>query len=204
MERAARREHHGEFKVAGGKLVVADLDVVGGRFSSVSINGDFFLEPDEALDDINAALEGLPIGTPHGELATAVRQRLRPDAELFGFSPEAVATAVRRAIGVASSWADHQWEIIGPTPLPTAMHVAMDEVLTREVGRSAEPNAALLGVGEPFGGHRQLPVHAQRGGQRCGQASRRQRGAPHQRWRSYVHGARKRHHLLPVRSTVPG
>lgn len=134
MERAARREYHGEFKVAGGKLVVADLDAADGRFSGVSINGDFFLEPDEALDDINAALEGLPIGTPHGELATAVRQRLRPDAEMFGFSPEAVATAVRRAVGMASSWADHQWEIIGPTPLPTAMHVAMDEVLTREVG----------------------------------------------------------------------
>lgn len=130
----AIREHHGEYKVPGGKLVVADVDVVEGKLSGVSVNGDFFLEPDEALDDINAALEGLAAETPHGDLAAAIRRQLRPDAQLFGFSPEAVATAVRRALGKASAWGDHEWEIIGPTPLPTAMHVAMDEVLTREVG----------------------------------------------------------------------
>lgn len=131
------REYHGEYKVPGGKLVVADLGLLAGKLSGVSINGDFFLEPDEALADINAALEGLPAGTSHGDLAAAIRQRLRPDAQLFGFSPEAVATAVRRALGKASAWADHQWEIVGPTPLPTAMHVAMDEVLTRAVGSGA-------------------------------------------------------------------
>ncbi|MFP5314592.1 MAG: biotin/lipoate A/B protein ligase family protein [Actinomycetes bacterium] len=134
MEETAMREHHGEYKVRGGKLVLVDLDVVAGRLSGVSVNGDFFLEPDEALDDINAALEALPATTAHSELAGAIRQRLRPDAQLFGISPEAVATAVRRALGKATAWGDHQWEIIGPTPLPTPMHAAMDEVLTREVG----------------------------------------------------------------------
>ncbi|WP_299165225.1 biotin/lipoate A/B protein ligase family protein [uncultured Arthrobacter sp.] len=137
MEQAAMREYHGEYKVPRGKLVVADLGLLAGKLSDVSINGDFFLEPDEALGDINAALEDLPAGTSHGDLAAAIRRQLRPDAELFGFSPEAVATAVRRALGKASAWADHQWEIIGPTPLSTAMHVAMDEVLTRGVGSGA-------------------------------------------------------------------
>lgn len=134
MDPVAVSKHHGEYKVRGGKLVAADLSVASGKLSDVSINGDFFLEPDEALDDINAALEGMPVEASHSELASSVRERLRADAQMFGFSPEAVATAVRRALGRASSWADHRWEIIGPTPLPTAMHVAMDEVLTREVG----------------------------------------------------------------------
>ena len=125
---------HGEYKVPGGKLVAADFEVMDGALTGVSINGDFFLEPDEALDDINAALEGLAAGSSHGELAAAVAQGLDPAAQLFGFSPEAVATAVRRALGRASSFADHQWEIIPPTPLSTAMHVAMDEVLTQDVG----------------------------------------------------------------------
>jgi lipoate---protein ligase len=44
---------HGEYKVPGGKLVVADLEVSGSGEDAViigaSINGDFFLEPDEAL-----------------------------------------------------------------------------------------------------------------------------------------------------------
>ena len=40
--------HHGEFKVSGGKLVVADLttDETGATVTAASINGDFFLEPD--------------------------------------------------------------------------------------------------------------------------------------------------------------
>ena len=125
---------HGEYKVPGGKLVVVDLAVRDGRLADVSLGGDFFLEPDEALADINAALEGLPEQTPFGEIAAAVSARLRPDAVMFGFSPEAVATAVRRALGKATGWGDHQWEIIPPTPLSTHMHVAMDEVLAEEVG----------------------------------------------------------------------
>ena len=40
---------HGEYKVPGGKLVAVDLDVVDGLLSGVSVSGDFFLEPDEAL-----------------------------------------------------------------------------------------------------------------------------------------------------------
>jgi lipoate-protein ligase A len=128
---------HGEFKTPGGKLTAVDLEVRDGRLADVSVNGDFFLEPDEALLDINAALEGLPADTAPGELAAAVTARLDPSAVLFGFSPEAIATAVRRALGRATGFADHVWEIIPPTPLSTAMHVAMDEVLTHDVGTGA-------------------------------------------------------------------
>ena len=53
---------HGEYKVIGGKLVAADLSLADGRIATASINGDFFLEPDEALADINAALDTLADG----------------------------------------------------------------------------------------------------------------------------------------------
>ncbi|WP_285724824.1 lipoyl protein ligase domain-containing protein [Psychromicrobium xiongbiense] len=125
---------HGEHKVSGGKLVVADLQVRQGRLAEVSINGDFFLEPDEALEDINSALTGMPVEAPASELAAVVRAGLRPDAVMFGFSPEAVATAVRRALKKATTWDDHDFEIIPPTPLNTYQHVALDELLTSEVG----------------------------------------------------------------------
>ena len=125
---------HGEYKVPGGKLVVVDLDVVSGAFAGVSLSGDFFLEPDEALLDINAALEGLPESSTAEEIAAAVKASLREDAVLFGFSAEAVAVAVRRALSKATSWSDHQWNIIAPTVLPTHLNVALDEVLTEEVG----------------------------------------------------------------------
>ncbi|SAI71103.1 lipoate-protein ligase A [Bordetella ansorpii] len=89
---------HGEYKVPGGKLVVADVDVVDGRLAHVRISGDFFLEPPDALETIDRGLSGLPADTDEAGLAEAVRQALPIDAELFGFSPEAVAVVIRRAL----------------------------------------------------------------------------------------------------------
>ncbi|MCA4131494.1 biotin/lipoate A/B protein ligase family protein [Arthrobacter sp. M4] len=125
---------HGEYKVHGGKLVVVDLDIDGGRLRNVSVSGDFFLEPDDALDDINRALSGLREDTPPSEMAAAIEDALPDDAMLFGFSASAIAVAVRRALSKASGWADHQWEVIPPSVLPTHINVALDEVLTEEVG----------------------------------------------------------------------
>ena len=125
---------HGEYKVPGGKLVVVDLDVVDGLLTGVSVSGDFFLEPDEALPDINRALNGLAETTTAAELSAAVTASLPPGAVLFGFSADAVAVTVRRALAKATSWSDHHWNVIAPTVLPTHVNVALDEVLTEEVG----------------------------------------------------------------------
>ena len=114
--------------------MVVDLDVVDGRFAHVSLSGDFFLEPDEALLDINRALTGLPESSTPAEISAAVSAALRADTVLFGFSADAVAVAVRRALSKASGWADHQWEVIPPSVLPTHLNVALDEVLTEQVG----------------------------------------------------------------------
>ncbi|GHD01645.1 lipoate--protein ligase family protein [Zhihengliuella salsuginis] len=124
---------HGEYKVVGGKLVVADLIVADGSIAEANINGDFFLEPDEALDDLNAALTGLPVDAGHGTIRDAVVHGLRDGAEMIGFDAAAVATAVRRALGHASTWGDHEWEILPPRDLPIATNVALDEVITRDV-----------------------------------------------------------------------
>jgi lipoate-protein ligase A len=134
--------HHGEYKVPGGKLIVVDFDVDNGRLSGVSVSGDFFLDPDEALDDINAALEGMREDSTPADLSAAVTAALSDDVAMFGFSPDAIAVAVRRALAKATGWADHQWEVIPPRVLPTHVNVALDEVLTEEVGAGAR-NPAL-------------------------------------------------------------
>lgn len=130
---------HGEYKVHGGKLVTVDLDVQNERLHSVQVAGDFFLEPAEALQDICAALEGLPATASVADISTAIQQGLRPAAALIGFSPEAVAIAVRRALGVQKTWRDFEWQIVEAPPLAPAMHLALDEVLGQEVaaGRRA-------------------------------------------------------------------
>jgi lipoate-protein ligase A len=89
---------HGEYKVPGGKLVVVDLAVADGHLAGVQVSGDFFLEPDSALDAMNAALEGLPADASESLLAAAVHVALGPEVQLYGVSAEAVAVAVRRAL----------------------------------------------------------------------------------------------------------
>lgn len=124
---------HGEYKVQGGKLVVVDLELRDSRIADVQIAGDFFLEPAEALDDIRGAVEGLPAASDVEQIVAAIRAALRPDAALIGFSAEAVAIAVRRALGSRGGWRDYDWQIIDTPPLSPAMHLALDEVLAQEV-----------------------------------------------------------------------
>ena len=124
---------HGEYKVRDGKLVVVDLEIRDGRFHAVQVAGDFFLEPAEALTDIVAALNGLPAGSGIEQIADAVRAGLRPEAVLIGFTAEAIAIAVRRALGESRTWRDFDWQVIEAPPVSPAMHLALDSVLAREV-----------------------------------------------------------------------
>lgn len=88
----------GEYKVPGGKLVIADFEVEDGKLSNVSINGDFFLEPPEALEGISSSLEGAEVEENEDELAKRIRSSLGENTEMVGFSPESVAAAVRRGL----------------------------------------------------------------------------------------------------------
>jgi len=125
---------HGEYKVPGGKLVVVDLEVADGRITDFRLSGDFFLEPDEALHAIDAAVDGLPADADAKVYTAAVTAALPPDASLLGFSPESVATAIRRAVKKATDWNDYDWQLLHPGPLSPNMHLALDQVLAEEVG----------------------------------------------------------------------
>ncbi len=125
---------HGEYKVPGGKLVVVDLEVEGGRISDFHLAGDFFLEPDDALQDIDAAVTGLPVETDAAAIAAAVRAALPEGAQLLGFTPESVGAAVRRALVTAPGWKDFTWEVVHEKSVSPRMNLALDEVLTARVG----------------------------------------------------------------------
>jgi lipoate---protein ligase len=125
---------HGEFKVPGGKLVVVDFDVVDDRLVNVRVAGDFFLEPDEALESMNAALTGISADADAATITKAVAAALPEGAVLLGFSPEAVATTVRRALNKATTFRDYEWQLVHGTAFPPVMQMALDQVLTEEVG----------------------------------------------------------------------
>lgn len=125
---------HGEYKVPGGKLVVVDLDVVEGKITDFALAGDFFLEPDEALLDINAAVNGLSADLDSTAIAAAITAALPEGAVLLGFTADSVATAIRRSILQARDWSDYDWQLIHSGSVSPREHLALDEVLTTEVG----------------------------------------------------------------------
>ncbi len=89
---------HGEYKTPGGKLVVVDLEIADRRLRQVVVSGDFFLEPAEALSQITESVEGLPADASEVEIAEQIRSSIAEGVEMIGFSPEAVARAVKRAV----------------------------------------------------------------------------------------------------------
>jgi len=123
----------GNHKVAGGKLVRVEGTVAGGVIVAASVSGDFFLEPDEALTDLDAALVGVPTDADAAELARRLSFGLRPGARLIGFDTHDVAVAVRRGLGAAITWEDLTFDVIAPQVLDPAAHVALDEVIVAEV-----------------------------------------------------------------------
>jgi lipoate---protein ligase len=130
---------HGEYKVPGGKLVVADLEVIDDVVRQARISGDFFLEPDDALERIDGALAGMPTAAPAAQVAARVRGVLGDGVEMLGFSPEAVAVAVRRALTGATGWHDHDWAFVHDVPRAPALQMALDEVLAEQVGAGERP-----------------------------------------------------------------
>jgi lipoate-protein ligase A len=133
---------HGEYKVPGGKLVAVDLNVVDDHLAHVSVSGDFFLDPDEALEVIDRSLAGQPLTADVGELAAVIDaglERARVDGLLgvgvtmVGFDSRAVGVAVRRALGLSTGWSDHTLTLLAPGPLTPAEHCALDQVLSQEL-----------------------------------------------------------------------
>ena len=88
----------GEYKTPGGKLIAVEFDVTNGKLRNVVVSGDFFLYPEEALPLLAGALECSPASLHQGDYAARVRDALMSRGELVGSSPEALATAVSRAL----------------------------------------------------------------------------------------------------------
>ncbi|PSL06004.1 lipoate-protein ligase A [Haloactinopolyspora alba] len=125
---------HGEYKVPGGKLVAVDLETDGDVLRTVRLSGDFFLEPDDALERIDAALTGAPVDSTAAQLTARVDAVLGDGVVMLGFSSEAVAIAVRRALAGATGWTDHEWHFLHEGPQEPALQMAVDEVLAEQVG----------------------------------------------------------------------
>lgn len=81
-------------KVPDGKLVRVAVTYEE-SIEDVAITGDFFLEPPEALADLEAAIEGHPASVSATELEAAIAE---VDADLIGFDAEDLASVTVEAL----------------------------------------------------------------------------------------------------------
>ena len=52
-----------EYKVPGGKLLRVKVETVEGLISYIQLTGDFFMEPETDLEELEAKLRGSPAGS---------------------------------------------------------------------------------------------------------------------------------------------
>jgi lipoate-protein ligase A len=90
--------YHGEFKEPGGKLVMVDFSVIDGLLSDVTVSGDFFLYPEDALGPIVDAIEDSPVEQTVAARAALIAAAIPADVEWLGASPLGLATAIDRAL----------------------------------------------------------------------------------------------------------
>lgn len=82
-----------EYKVEGGKLVKAQVTVDGDKISRVKITGDFFLHPEDFLEELEEALVGSILD--EASLAKLIRSVAeKRNAVLLGVSPEDFAKCI--------------------------------------------------------------------------------------------------------------
>jgi len=119
-------------KIPEGKFVKIEVND-----EEVNVRGDFFLEPPEALQEIEEKLSKL---SDAGK-KQVIKELNDLDVEFIGFSPEHVAEAFKQAIEDTSQEDESskkedsgseglEWRLINEGQYNEAMHHAVDEVLT--------------------------------------------------------------------------
>ncbi len=85
----------GELKVKGGKLVKCSLSVKNGAIEHIKFTGDFFMYPEEKIEELEKMLEGVECTEED------IKERIAPffdTVELMGASMEDFVAVVSMAI----------------------------------------------------------------------------------------------------------
>ena len=89
-----------ELKVPGGKLLRAFTTLREGRIEEVRITGDFFMHPEEVLEELERRLRGTP--AERGAVRGVVEEFFRSSAPtVLGADPEHFIEVVLRSISAA-------------------------------------------------------------------------------------------------------
>jgi len=86
------------YKVEGGKLIKIQLREEADKIQEIKITGDFFLHPEELIEELEEVLVGKPM--KEQDLAESIRSLMQKrGATLLGASPEDFAKCILMAGG---------------------------------------------------------------------------------------------------------
>lgn len=88
-----------DLKVMGGKLVSAETVVNAGYLVEVKITGDFFMHPEETIEDLEKELRGIPVGDLDRTVAEFFSRR---SVELIGASSDDFVKVLKSSLGQAA------------------------------------------------------------------------------------------------------
>jgi len=86
-----------EYKVPGGKLLRAKLEIENGRITSLQLSGDFFMEPETDLEELEMKLTGFKAEPAYIE-ATVVSFFSSHKTRMTGAGPKDFAYVINQAI----------------------------------------------------------------------------------------------------------
>ena len=87
-----------EYKVLGGKLLCAKLEVGNGRITSLQLSGDFFLEPETDLEELETKLTGFKVEPAVYIEQTVLSFFTSHKTMIAGASPKDFAYVINQAI----------------------------------------------------------------------------------------------------------
>ncbi len=85
-------------KVEGGKLVTVEV-FYNNTIEKVNVTGDFFIHPEEGLEDVEQALVGVDIGSSVDSMTDLIEQVVRvKQIVMIGVNPKVIAAVVKEAL----------------------------------------------------------------------------------------------------------
>ena len=85
-------------KVKEGKVVKVEVDC-DNVINDIKITGDFFIHPEDILDEIEKSIIGLERSASIETITSNIKSRIADrDVQMIGISPESIALLIREAL----------------------------------------------------------------------------------------------------------
>ena len=89
---------HSKQKVKEGKVVKVEIEC-NELIRNIRITGDFFIHPEDILDEIEKSIIGLERSASIETITSNIRKRIADrDVQMIGISPESIALLINEAL----------------------------------------------------------------------------------------------------------